>query len=92
MEYDAIELTLILKSIGYRLVALEFNDSPNIEGPNEIEIDIKCKRSGLHSKMQFLPTKCTCPNRKSENNNSFWEIQGIAPDTIATQTKVISIF
>ncbi|XP_055373078.1 uncharacterized protein LOC129606672 [Condylostylus longicornis] len=79
LDYDAVELTLLLKSIGFQLQSLEFFSKPDDEA-KDIEIEIKCKRSGLHSKLKMITNNCTCPiNDPSSNNNSFWEVQGIAP-------------
>lgn len=88
LEYDTVEITLLLKSIGFRLLSLEFTELPN-ENSNDIEIDIKCRKSGLSSKMILENKKCSCPTRKGTNNNSFWEVQGIDPSTPVAKSKGI---
>lgn len=88
LDFDAVELTLLIKSIGFQLVSLDFDSTPT-EGAREIEVDIKCKESGIHSKLLMSAEKCTCPTRKAVNNNSFWEVQGIAPSTPLDKNKGI---
>lgn len=88
LEYDAVELTILLKSIGFRLNSFEFDTVP-VDESNDIEIDIRCKRSGITSKLLLNSMKCTCPSRQAENNNSFWEIQGRAPTAPIAKLKGI---
>ncbi|CAD7087997.1 unnamed protein product [Hermetia illucens] len=90
LEYDAVELTVLLKSIGFRLISFEFETSPEVDS-SDIEMEIRCKRSGITSKLLLNAKKCTCPerNKQAENNNSYWEIQGRGPQTPVSRFKGI---
>lgn len=79
---DAIQLTVLLKSIGFRLESFDFDE--NFETTNTaecLEIEIKCQKAGIKSKLIFDSNICSCPTGNAENNNSFWEVQGVAPNT-----------
>lgn len=87
---DAVELTLLLKSLGCRLEFMDYDTGKVV--PNsvpELSIQITCNNSGITSKMSYKPKKCTCPPQGA-NNNSFWEVQGTAPAVSQCVLKDIS--
>lgn len=82
---EPIELTLILKSLGFNLESFDFNG--NITGENEVEIIINCNRSGIKSKMKYRSPNCSCPIRTPINDISYWDVEGIDPMLKQRSTK-----
>lgn len=46
----------------------------------DIQIEIRCNKSGIVSKMSYKGA-CTCPDEEAGFNNSYWEVQGSAPSS-----------
>lgn len=77
-----MQLTVLFKAIGFRLEFFDFitNFKKNDEKKG-LEIEIKCHNSGIKSKLILDTKNCSCPKSNLNNNNSFWEVQAIAPNT-----------
>lgn len=46
-----------------------------------LEVEIKCQKAGIKARLTSNSNICSCPKENAENNNSFWEVQGVAPNT-----------
>lgn len=78
---DAIELTSILKSYGYHLDSFDYVlAKSDRNAAQDIQIDIRCNKSGIVSKMSYKGA-CSCPDEEAGFNNSYWEVQGSAPSS-----------
>ncbi|ETN62000.1 hypothetical protein AND_006334 [Anopheles darlingi] len=78
LEVDAINLTLLLKSMGMRLQYLDFDDEKT--NTDALTISIKCNRSGIRSELSYdlQQQGCSCPE-KTDRDSSFWEVQATGP-------------
>jgi len=80
-KFDIVELTLLLRSLGFRLNSLEFCEPSKEEMEmNEITVQFQCNKTGLLSKLSMKRNECYCPLKTAVN--SFWEIQGVEPSNL----------
>uniref|UniRef100_A0A182NPR9 Transcriptional coactivator p15 (PC4) C-terminal domain-containing protein n=1 Tax=Anopheles dirus TaxID=7168 RepID=A0A182NPR9_9DIPT len=76
LDIDAINLTLLLKSMGLRLQYLDFEaDKSNTDN---LTITVKCNRSGMRADLSYELLRCSCPE-KNDQESSFWEVQATGP-------------
>ncbi|XP_050080532.1 uncharacterized protein LOC126568150 [Anopheles maculipalpis] len=76
LDIDAINLTLLLKSMGLRLQYLDFEAEKS--NADNLTITVKCNRSGMRAELSYELLRCSCPDR-SDRESSFWEVQGTGP-------------
>uniref|UniRef100_A0A182YCD9 Transcriptional coactivator p15 (PC4) C-terminal domain-containing protein n=1 Tax=Anopheles stephensi TaxID=30069 RepID=A0A182YCD9_ANOST len=76
LDIDAINLTLLLKSMGLRLQYLDFETEKS--NTDNLTITVKCNRSGMRAELSYELLRCSCPE-KSDRESSFWEVQGTGP-------------
>uniref|UniRef100_A0A182STS4 Uncharacterized protein n=1 Tax=Anopheles maculatus TaxID=74869 RepID=A0A182STS4_9DIPT len=76
LDIDAINLTLLLKSMGLRLQYLDFEAEKS--NTDNLTITVKCNRSGMKAELSYELLRCSCPE-KSDRESSFWEVQGTGP-------------
>ncbi|GAB0087809.1 hypothetical protein DMENIID0001_021620 [Sergentomyia squamirostris] len=77
-NWDVIEITQLLKSLGLQLESLDFDVTGNVEPSSHLSVEIRCGSSKITSKLRNShPRVCLCPSNGA--NNSFWEVQGSAP-------------
>uniref|UniRef100_A0AAG5DIW7 Uncharacterized protein n=1 Tax=Anopheles atroparvus TaxID=41427 RepID=A0AAG5DIW7_ANOAO len=80
LDIDAINLTLLLKSMGLRLQYLDFEaDKSNADN---LTVSIKCNRSGMRADLSYDLVSCSCPE-KTERESSFWEVQATGPQVFS---------
>lgn len=84
---DAVELTVLLKAAGFRLESFDFKEKPNAAAgldSSGVRVEITCPKSGIVSRLTgggMSPDGfCSCPSASAQNNNSFWEVHGTAPN------------
>lgn len=78
---DAIELTSILKAYGYHLDSFDYAlAKKERSAAQDVQIEIRCNKSGIVSKMSYKGT-CSCPDEEAGFNNSYWEVHGSAPSS-----------
>ncbi|XP_055627893.1 uncharacterized protein LOC129769565 isoform X2 [Toxorhynchites rutilus septentrionalis] len=76
LKVDVIDLTLLLKSMGFKLEYLDFEkEKLNCD---TLTVDIKCNKSGVKARMSYDLVDCSCPE-KDEKETSFWEVQATGP-------------
>ncbi|XP_063695715.1 uncharacterized protein LOC134827101 [Culicoides brevitarsis] len=80
-EIDVINLTWILKALGFKLDFMDFLPETINDKSKEIHIELKCSVSGLVARLNYKLESCVCPKKKDEQ--TFWEVQGIAPSAKA---------
>uniref|UniRef100_A0A182JQS8 Transcriptional coactivator p15 (PC4) C-terminal domain-containing protein n=1 Tax=Anopheles christyi TaxID=43041 RepID=A0A182JQS8_9DIPT len=76
LDIDAINLTLLLKSMGLRLQYLDFEAEKS--NADNLTITVKCNRSGMRAELSYELLRCSCPE-KTDRDSSFWEVQGTGP-------------
>lgn len=76
LDIDAINLTLLLKSMGLRLQYLDFETEKS--NADNLTITVKCNRSGMRAELSYELLRCSCPE-KTDQESSFWEVQGTGP-------------
>uniref|UniRef100_A0A182MU62 Transcriptional coactivator p15 (PC4) C-terminal domain-containing protein n=1 Tax=Anopheles culicifacies TaxID=139723 RepID=A0A182MU62_9DIPT len=76
LDIDAINLTLLLKSMGLRLQYLDFEAEKS--NTDNLTITVKCNKSGMKAELSYELLRCSCPE-KTDRDSSFWEVQGTGP-------------
>uniref|UniRef100_A0A182QD13 Uncharacterized protein n=1 Tax=Anopheles farauti TaxID=69004 RepID=A0A182QD13_9DIPT len=76
LDIDAINLTLLLKSMGLRLQSLDFETEKS--NTDNLTITVKCNRSGMRAELSYELLRCSCPE-KNDQESSFWEVQATGP-------------
>ncbi|XP_052900396.1 uncharacterized protein LOC128306816 [Anopheles moucheti] len=76
LDIDAINLTLLLKSMGLRLQYLDFEAEKS--NTDNLTITVKCNKSGMRAELSYELLRCSCPE-KSDRESSFWQVQGTGP-------------
>ncbi|XP_049291929.1 uncharacterized protein LOC125768383 [Anopheles funestus] len=76
LDIDAINLTLLLKSMGLRLQYLDFEAEKS--NTDNLTITVKCNKSGMKAELSYDLLRCSCPE-KTDRESSFWEVQGTGP-------------
>lgn len=83
-DIDVINITWILKALGFNLDFMDFlPDSISGDKLQEINIEVKCSVSGLVARLNYKLEGCVCPKKKDEQ--TFWEVQGMAPSSKVKQ-------
>lgn len=91
---NVLELTLLLKTMGFRLNYLDYEDpkdvSTSTSGSKELTIEIRCGHRNIVSRLSASEDQCACPAKREEtdNDSSFWEILGTAPSSSPGRKKV----
>ncbi|XP_058459319.1 uncharacterized protein LOC131435442 [Malaya genurostris] len=80
LKVDAIDLTLLLKSMGLKLEYLDFEQDKS--NTDTLIVEIKCNRSGVVARMSYDLVDCSCPE-KDEKETSFWEVQATGPQVFS---------
>uniref|UniRef100_A0A336MCZ7 CSON015451 protein n=1 Tax=Culicoides sonorensis TaxID=179676 RepID=A0A336MCZ7_CULSO len=79
-EIDVINLTWILKALGFKLDFMDFlHEAKSGEKSKEIHVELKCSVSGLVARLDYKLDACVCP--KKNDDQAFWEVQGTAPSS-----------
>ncbi|KFB37804.1 AGAP012040-PA-like protein [Anopheles sinensis] len=80
LDIDAINLTLLLKSMGLRLQYLDFEADKG--STDNLTVTIKCNRSGMRADLSYELVNCSCPE-KTDCESSFWEVQATGPQVFS---------
>ncbi|XP_059611461.1 uncharacterized protein LOC132258258 [Phlebotomus argentipes] len=79
-NWDVIEVTQLLKSLGLQLDKLGFDTAAKEGASSGLSVEIRCGTSNIVSKLSQAQRICICP--ENGHNSSFWEVQGTAPGAI----------
>lgn len=83
-QFNVLDLTLMLKVMGFRLHYLDYEGAPNPSAAHQaLTIEIKCGKQNLVSRLSAPAESCKCPSKSEdqEHDNSFWEVLGTAPNS-----------